>query len=190
MPFSHGKDGGVCVFLSCRRGGTCPSRLVSGIFRSTLGFRPAEVNRRAGQETRPSPRCGMFSHPPLPHFRKMMKKLNGGQPGKGHPPFVPPIVPPSRRPAAEAEQKSERPPPRMQGSPPPCGSASAASPPPGTGGPDSSKAPSCEIPCCAGWRRSPDRCGRAHRERPAGPPRPAPGPPLAFWTRAGSARSP
>ena len=53
MPFSHGKDGGVCVFPVLPQGRDLPLPPGFGIFRSTLGFRPAEVNRRAGQETRP-----------------------------------------------------------------------------------------------------------------------------------------
>ena len=62
MPFSHGKDGGGCVFVCFLRrrmfshhpvGRGLPLTPGFGIFRSTLGFRPAEVNRRAGQETHP-----------------------------------------------------------------------------------------------------------------------------------------
>ena len=53
MPFSHGKDGGVCVFPVLPQGRDLPLPPGFGIFRSTLGFRPAEVNRRAGQETHP-----------------------------------------------------------------------------------------------------------------------------------------
>ena len=62
MPFSHGKDGGGCVFVCFLRRrmfshhpvgeGLAPPAWFRN-FRSTLGFRPAEVNRWAGQETHP-----------------------------------------------------------------------------------------------------------------------------------------
>ena len=63
MPFSHGKDGGVCVFCAIsdsprerRRGGT--------LDRPPSGFAEFCLRRcRGGTLTRPSPRCGMFSHP-------------------------------------------------------------------------------------------------------------------------------
>ena len=143
-----------------------------GIFSVNAGVSPFEAARRvvAPYGCHCPWKTGGHRGPPLRRFRHMTDKQDGGQPGKGRPPSILSILPPSRRPAAVAGRRSGPPPTRMWGSPPPYGSASKPSPPPGTGGPDSSKAPSCEIPCCADWRRSPDRCGRAHRERPAGSP--------------------
>ena len=63
MPFSHGKDGGGCVFVCFLRRrmfshhpvgeGLAPPAGFWKAFILRGGFRPAEVNRRAGQETHP-----------------------------------------------------------------------------------------------------------------------------------------